>query len=396
MYVCSIGKTRVRKQLGLAVNIQHHIPSLYIHIPFCISKCIYCDFNSIVMKSQAVDEYLKAIEKELQSATGKYSFKTVFIGGGTPTVLNERQLSRLLSMIAKHVDVPNLEEYTIEVNPGTLSNEKAIIMKNSHVDRISIGIQSFSDRYLKLLGRIHSANEAKDVFFYLREKEFKNISIDLIYGYPAQTLNEWKRDLQECCELDPEHISAYCLTYEQGTPIVKLTDSGTLNKLSEEEELKMYEFTNDFLCDNDYNHYEISNFAKQGKECRHNPVYWENREYVGVGAGAFSYVNGERYCNIKNVKEYVSSVKSKKELICFSETLPQKKRASEILIMALRMTSGISRKEFIQRSGFDLNELFEKQLDNLTQAGLINFDDERVKLTRKGLSMADSVMMEFV
>jgi oxygen-independent coproporphyrinogen-3 oxidase len=396
MYVCSVGKARVRKQLGLAVNIQHHIPSLYIHIPFCISKCIYCDFNSIVIKSQVVDEYLKAIEKELQSAAGKYSFTTVFIGGGTPTVLNETQLDRLLSMISKHVDVTNLKEYTIEVNPGTLSDEKTFIMKNSHVNRISIGIQSFNDRYLKLLGRIHSANEAIDVYFNVREKGFNNISIDLIYGYPAQSLNEWKKDLRECCKLDPEHISAYCLTYEQGTPIVKMTESGSLKKLSEEEELKMYEFTNDFLCDKGYNHYEISNFAKQGKECRHNTVYWENREYIGIGAGAFSYVNGERYCNMKNVKEYVSSVTSKKNLICFSEKLPQKKRASEILIMALRMTSGISRKEFIQRSGFDLNELFEKQLNNLTQAGLINFDDERVKLTRKGLSVADSVMMEFV
>ncbi len=396
MYVCSVSKERARKQLGFAVNIQHHIPSLYIHIPFCISKCIYCDFNSIVMKSPAVDEYLKAIEKELQSATENYSFRTVFIGGGTPTVLNERQLSWLLRMIAKHVDVPNLREYTIEVNPGTLSDEKAVIMKNSYVGRISIGIQSFNDRYLKLLGRIHSANEAKDVFLNVREKGFKNISIDLIYGYPAQTLSEWKKDLRECCTLGPEHISAYCLTYESGTPIVKMTDSGNMKRLSEEEELKMYEFTNDFLCDKGYNHYEISNFAKQGKECQHNTVYWENREYIGIGAGAFSYVNGERSCNIKSVKEYITSIESKKKSICFSEKLPQKQRASEILIMALRMTSGISKKEFIERSGFDLNELFRKQLYDLTRAGLINFDDERVKLTKKGLSLADSVMMEFV
>ena len=396
MYVCSVGKTRVRKQLGPAVTIQHHIPSLYIHIPFCISKCIYCDFNSIVTKSQIVDEYLNAIEQELQSTTGKRSFKTVFIGGGTPTALNETQLDRLLNIISKHVDVTNLKEYTIEVNPGTLSDEKVIIVKNSHVDRISIGIQSFNDRYLKLLGRIHSANEAKDIFLNLREKGFNNISIDLIYGYPAQTLNEWKKDLREYCKLDPEHISAYCLTYEQGTPIVEMTDSGTLQKLSEEDELKMYEFTNDFLRENDYNHYEISNFAKQDKECLHNTVYWENREYIGIGAGAFSYVNGERYCNIKSVKEYISSSRAKKRLICFSEKLPQKQRASEILIMALRMTSGISKKEFTKRSGFDLNELFEKQLNNLTQAGLINFDNERVKLTTKGLSVADSVMMEFV
>jgi oxygen-independent coproporphyrinogen-3 oxidase len=175
-----------------------------------------------------------------------------------------------------------------------------------------------------------------------------------------------------------------------------MTGSGALKKLNEEEELKMYEFTNDFLSNKGYRHYEISNFAKQDKECKHNIVYWENREYIGIGAGAFSYINGERYCNIKNIKEYISSVKSKKKLICFSEKLPQKKRASEILIMALRMTAGISNEDFFNRSGFDLKELFHKQLNNLTQAGLINFDDERIKLTKKGMSLADSVMMEFI
>ena len=378
------------------MSIQKHIPSLYIHIPFCISKCIYCDFNSIVMKSQIVDEYLNAIESELQAINGKYSFTTVYIGGGTPTVLNEIQLSKLLDIISKHVDVFNLKEYTIEVNPGTLNDEKIFALKNSCIDRVSIGIQSFNDKYLKLLGRIHTAKEAKDIFSSLREKGFEDISIDLIYGYPTQTLNEWKTDLRECLILDPEHISAYCLTYEQGTPLVGMTDSGKLKKLSEEEELNMYEHTNDFLGNKGYKHYEISNFAIPGKECQHNTVYWENREYIGIGAGAFSYNNGERCCNIKDVKEYISAVKAKKNLICFSEKLPQEKRASEILIMALRMTSGISEKEFFNRSGCNLTELYGTQLNILAQAGLINFDDERVKLTRKGLSLADSVMMEFV
>ena len=175
-----------------------------------------------------------------------------------------------------------------------------------------------------------------------------------------------------------------------------MADSGALKKLSEEEELEMYWFTNDYLCNKGYKHYEISNFAKQDKECLHNTIYWENREYLGIGTGAFSYINGERYCNIKDVKEYISSVKLKKKLICFSEKLTKKKRASEILIMALRMTSGISKKDFFARSGFDINELFDKQLNNLNQAGLINFDDERIKLTKKGLSLADSVMMEFM
>ncbi len=348
------------------------------------------------MKSQIVDEYLNAIENELQAINGKYSFTTVYIGGGTPTVLSEIQLIKLLNIISKHVDVFNLNEYTIEVNPGTLTEEKILALKDSYISRISIGIQSFNDKYLKFLGRIHTAKEAKDIFSNLREKGFENINIDLIYGYPSQHLNEWKTDLRECFKLSPEHISAYCLTYESGTPLVEMMDSGKLNKLSEEEELDMYEHTNDFLGNNGYNHYEISNFAKPGKECQHNTVYWENREYIGIGAGAFSYINGERYCSIKNVKEYISAVRSKKNLICFSEKLLQEKRASEILIMALRMTSGISKNEFFDRSGYNLTELFGTQLSILTQAGLINFDDERIKLTRRGLSVADSVMMEFV
>jgi len=378
------------------MSIQKHIPALYIHIPFCISKCIYCDFNSIIVQSQVVDEYLDAIRSELQAINGEYSFTTVYIGGGTPTVLNEIQLSKLLNTISEHVDISNIREYTIEANPGTLNDEKILALKNSQVNRISVGVQSFNDKYLKLLGRIHSAKEAKDILFNLRENGFENISIDLIYGYPAQTLNEWKMDLNECLKLSPVHISAYCLSYERGTPLVGMMDTGKLIRLSEEEELKMYERTNDFLSNKGYLRYEISNFAKPGRECLHNTVYWENREYVGIGAGAFSYINGERYCKIKNVKEYISTVKSKKSLICFSEKLPQEKRASEILIMALRMTSGISKKEFFNRSGLDLTELFGKQVNMLTQAGLINFDDERIKLTRKGLTVADSVMMEFV
>lgn len=348
------------------------------------------------MKSQQVDEYLNAVENELQAINGKYSFTTVYIGGGTPTVLNETQLNRLLNIISKHVDVSNLKEYTIEANPGTLNDGKIFALKDGHVNRVSIGVQSFNDKYLNLLGRIHSAKEAKEIYYSLREKGFDNINIDLIYGYPSQHLNEWKTDLRECFRLGPEHISAYCLTYERGTPLVEMNDSGMLKKLSEEEELKMYEYTNSFLVNNGYIRYEISNFAKPGRECRHNTVYWENREYIGIGTGAFSYINGERYSSIKNVKEYISAVKSKKRLICFSEKLPQEKRASEILIMALRMTSGISEKEFLERSGFNLTELFGKQINMLSRAGLINFDDERIKLTGRGMSVADSVMMEFV
>ncbi len=348
------------------------------------------------MKSAIVDAYLMAVEDELQSINEKYTFKTVYIGGGTPTVINETQLSKLLNIVCKYVDKSEINEYTIEVNPGTLNHEKILILKDGNLNRVSIGVQSFNDKYLKFLGRIHTANEAKDTFWNLRDEGFENINIDLIYGYPGQTLNAWEMELSESSRLGPEHVSAYCLSYEQGTPLTEMVDTGIYRRLSEDEELKMFEHTKGFLSDKGYLHYEISNFAKRGKKCQHNIVYWKNMEYIGIGAGAFSYVNGKRYCNKKDVKEYISAVKSKKNLVCFSERLSHKKRASEILVMALRMTSGISQREFLNRSGFDLKELFGKQLNKLVQAGFINFDDDIIKLTSKGLPVADSVMMEFV
>jgi oxygen-independent coproporphyrinogen III oxidase len=298
--------------------------------------------------------------------------------------------------VSEYIDKSILKEYTIEANPGTLDDKKISILKNNLVNRVSIGAQSFNNSYLKLLKRIHTANEAKDVFINLRENGFKNINIDLIYGYPGQNLNEWKMDLMQTSMLDPEHVSAYCLSYEQGTPITEMKDSGIFRRLDEEEELKMYEYTKDFLSNKGYLHYEISNFAKSGKKCKHNIVYWKNEEYTGIGAGAFSFIDGKRYCNIKDISEYISTAKSKKNLICFSEELSQEKRASEILIMSLRMSSGITKTEFLKRSGFDLSGLFGKQINDLAKAGLINFDDERIKLTRKGMSVADSVMIEFI
>jgi oxygen-independent coproporphyrinogen-3 oxidase len=343
-----------------------------------------------------VEEYLGAIENELRSRIKGYVFKTIFIGGGTPTVLNETQLERLLRAVSEYIDVSKLVEYSIEINPGTLNDRKVKILKRSHINRISLGVQSFHDAYLKLLERIHTADRAKETFLRLRENGFNNINIDLIYGYPGQTLGQWELDLKESLRLKPDHISAYCLSYEEGTPLLRLIDTGILSRLEEEEELKMYESLKEALEQNGFLHYEISNYARNGRECQHNIIYWNNMEYVGIGAGAFSYLNGERFSNIRSVKDYVSAVFSKRSLIGFTEKLSRERRASEILIMALRMTRGISRKEFIDRSGFDVMDLFEQQVNLLVKADLICLDNKRVRLTKRGISLADSVMMEFV
>ena len=378
------------------MSVKNRPHALYIHIPFCVKKCIYCDFNSVRIQSELVDDYLGAIECELRSLYNGFSFTTIYIGGGTPTVLLESQLERLLDIVSKYIKKSTLAEYTIEANPGTLNDRKILILKSSDINRISIGVQTFHDTYLRLLGRIHTADKAKDMFLCLRENGFENINIDLIYGYPKQTLPEWKSDIKKSMSLGADHISAYCLTYEEGTPLFGLLESEIMSRLSQEEELMMYEYAEDFLGRNGFLHYEISNFAKKDKKCLHNIVYWRNMEYVGIGAGSFSYLNGARFSNIRDVKDYVSAIASGRCAVNFSEKLSQQKRASEILIMALRMTCGISRKDFIDRSGFDFMELFGQKIDEMVKAGLLILDDKTIRLTKKGFTVADSVMMEFV
>ncbi len=378
------------------MSVQCGSQALYIHVPFCERKCLYCDFNSVSVKPGLVEEYLGAIENELRSRAKGYPFRTIFIGGGTPTVLQEMQLERLLRTISESIDDSQLVEYSIEINPGTLSDSKIEIIKKSRINRISLGVQTFCDVYLQLLERIHTAEKAKDTFLLLRKNGFSNINIDLIYGYPGQTLGEWKLDLEESLKLGPDHISAYCLSYAEGTPLLRLIESGIMKRLEEEEELMMYECLKETLKKSGFLHYEISNYAKTGKECLHNIFYWKSMEYVGIGAGAFSYLNGERFSNIRGVEEYVSTVNTQGNLVSFAERLSRERRASEILIMALRMTRGISRKEFRERSGFDLMELFERQVNSLVKTGLVNLDDKRVRLTTRGTLLADSVMLEFV
>ncbi len=360
-----------------------------------------------------VDEYIEAVAKELNVWHGQTSlsmppsrvtgngsratgFKTVYIGGGTPTSLNYEQLDRLLNIVSKHLNHDLLEEYTIEVNPGTLDKEKINILKKYKINRISLGVQSFHDRALKLLGRIHSAEEAKHAFALLREGGFKNINIDLIYGCPGQSLEEWSEDLETACSLNPEHISTYCLSYEEGTPLKKALDNGTIKRLDEQDELRMYKLARTFLKKNEYKHYEISNFARDGMMCRHNIVYWRNEGYLGVGAGAFSYINRSRASNEKNVQRYIEAINSRGTATCFSERLISEKRAGETLVMSLRMLSGITTEEFLKSTGFDLLLTYSEKIARLVKMGLLSFNGKRLKLTQKGLCVADSIMVEFV
>jgi oxygen-independent coproporphyrinogen-3 oxidase len=370
--------------------------SLYIHIPFCARKCRYCDFNSIVSESKTIDRYLLAVEKELSALKGRYVFNTVYIGGGTPSILSEVHLEKLLQSVIRYIPHSEIREYTVEANPGTLTVNKIGLLKKHMVNRISLGVQSFQDRQLQFLGRIHSGNDAKNAFDSLRKAGFRNINIDLIFGCPEQSVEDWEKDLKTVVELNPEHISTYALTYEEGTLLTRDLDDSVIHKLDEGVELEMYKTSMRYLTSNGYNHYEISNFAKYGYECAHNHVYWNNMGYAGVGAGAFSFIDSVRSSNEKDVSKYIDGINENKNVNSFRENLLINQFASETVIMSLRLRQGISNADFYERFGYTIEDQFGEQINRLSKDGLISYADERLKLTEKGLFVADTVMTEFI
>ncbi|MGR3318641.1 MAG: radical SAM family heme chaperone HemW [Candidatus Anammoxibacter sp.] len=372
------------------------ITALYIHVPFCVRKCNYCNFNSIEHENSIVDAYVNAIKKELDLIRDKYVFRTIYIGGGTPTVLNENQLRKLLNLIKGCIDYSELIEYTVEANPGTLNEEKIHILKNNHVNRVSLGAQSFNDTHLKTLGRIHTYKNTYHTYSLLRKNGFSNINIDLIFGIPHQKVKEWLDDLNLVISLNPEHISTYSLTYENGTVFEKLIASGDYQKIDESDEIDMYKSAISLLAKNGFNHYEISNFAKKGNDSLHNMVYWKNQEYIGIGPGACSFINGKRTSNEKDVVKYIQNVDTHKGNTTFFEHLPPREHAAETVIMGLRMRSGISNNRFFRQTGFQFTDIFGAQISELKNTGHINYNNNRLSLTKKGLFVADSVMMEFL
>ena len=370
--------------------------SLYIHIPFCARKCRYCDFNSIVSESKTIDRYLYAIEKELCALKDRYVFNTVYIGGGTPSILTELQLEKLLQSVIRYIPSSEIQEYTVEANPGTLAMNKIGLLKEYMVNRISLGVQSFQDRQLNFLGRIHSSNDARNAFALLREAGFENINIDLIFGCPEQSIEDWEKDLKTVVELSPEHISTYALTYEAGTLLTRDLEEAVIHKLDECVELEMYKTAIRYLTRNGYNHYEISNFAKYGYACAHNHVYWKNMGYVGVGAGAFSFIDGVRTSNEKDICTYIDGINENKNVKSFRENLQINQFASETVVMALRLRQGISNTDFYERFGYTIEDQFGDQMNRLAKYGLVSYENERLKLTEKGLFVADTVMTEFI
>ena len=363
---------------------------LYVHIPFCIKKCKYCDFNSFsaCQKDKAV--YLDSLFSEMEKYRGKL-VDTVFIGGGTPTSLSDEDLERLLENIQKIFKLSETCEFTIEANPKTLTKEKLKVLKKCGVNRISIGVQSFNDNELLKLGRVHTGAEAEETI-NLAKKYFDNISIDLMCAIPDQTKESFLENLEKAFSLNTKHISCYSLILEEGTPLFEEAEKGNLNLPDEDSEREIYEIAQKEMEKYGYIQYEISNFAKPGFESKHNLKYWECKEYIGVGLSAHSYIDGVRFSNTDDFSSYIKGEFLKEE----KEVLSKEDQMSEFMFLGLRMTDGVSKTEFKTRFSEDLEEIFQKPLIKFKKLGMIEEKSDRICLSKKAVSVSNQIMCEFI
>ncbi|PVE17961.1 oxygen-independent coproporphyrinogen III oxidase [Clostridium perfringens] len=372
--------------------------SLYIHIPFCAQKCLYCDFPSFARKDHLRKAYIEALNKEIISLREKHNnleINTIFIGGGTPSVLEPDELECLLKEVAK-LNMAKDIEYSMECNPGNLTEEKLEVMKKYGVNRISMGLQAKHDNLLKGLGRIHNYKTFKENFLLAKKVGFNNINVDLMFGLPNQRLNEWEETLREIISLEPAHISAYSLIIEEGTAFYNLYENDKLKLPTEEEERKMYHLAKKILEENGFNQYEISNYAKEGKECRHNLAYWNMDNWIGVGSAAASYINGKRIKNISSVEEYINSINEKGEAVEEIINNSKNDNMEEFMFMGLRKINGIDENEFKNRFSMNINDVYGEILNKYIDEGLLIRESGRIFLSEKGIEISNVIMADFL
>lgn len=383
---------------------------LYIHIPFCKSKCSYCDFCSYENKEKLIPEYIKCLKEEIIEVAnankqdvkeGKdilFLVNTIYIGGGTPSYIDSNYIIEIMETIKQNYNVDKNAEITIEVNPGTVTFDKLQDYFKSGINRISIGLQSTYNFLLEQIGRIHTYQDFLDTYHLARETGFENINIDLMLGLPNQTLQEIENSVQEVVGLEPEHISIYSLIVEEGTKLAQKLGKSEIELPTDELEREMYWKTKKILEENGYIHYEISNFAKNGYESKHNTNCWNQKEYIGFGAGAHSYTNGVRYSNTSKVEEYINNYELGQSENNFILHEKQKKEAmqKEYIILGLRKIEGISVQEFKNKYIENPIYLYHKELEKLVTEDLLEIDGDRIKLTNKGLDFANLVWQEFI
>lgn len=387
-----------RKQIGL-----------YIHIPFCKQKCSYCDFCSYANKESFIKRYIQCVLKEIIEVgnnnkidfeNGKddlFLVKTIYIGGGTPSLIDSKYIVQIIEDIKLNFEIDEKAEITIEVNPGTVTLEKLEDYKRAGINRLSIGLQSTHEHLLKEIGRIHTYLDFLDTFRFAREAGFENINVDLMIGLPNQTLEEVKDSIEEIVSMEPEHISVYSLILEENTPLFKKVEEG-LELPNEDLERKMYWAVKQTLEQNNYIHYEISNFAKQGYESKHNLDCWNQKEYIGFGVAAHSYTNGIRYSNIENLEQYIKNYEEDKteENLVFHEKQDMEAMQKEYMLLGLRKIDGVSIQEFKIKFLANPVFLYHDKLEKLVNEELVEIDGDQIKLTNKGLDLANIVWEEFI
>ena len=368
--------------------------SAYVHIPFCTQICYYCDFSKVFIKNQPVDSYLEHLLQEFHSYDIQ-KLRTLYIGGGTPTALSAPQLEVLLDGLTKNLDLSMLEELTIEANPGDLDADKIAVLQNSAVNRVSLGVQTFDDKMLKKIGRSHTEKDIYENIDRLKLAGFDNISIDLIYALPGQTMDQVRDNVAKAIALDIPHMSLYSLILENHTVFMNRMRRGKLPLPKEELEAEMFEYIIAELEKAGFEHYEISNFSKTGFESRHNLMYWDNAEYYGIGAGASGYVDGVRYKNHGPIRHYLKAVEEGSARIN-EEHLSQREQMEEEMFLGLRKKSGVSMARFEEKFERSFQELYGEIVKDLIQQGLMQLDGDRVRMTKRGLFLGDTVAERFI
>lgn len=366
--------------------------SLYVHVPFCERRCPYCDFNTFAGLSRFTGAYVDAVTAEMDRCSERGRLlDTVFFGGGTPTYLQVPHLETIMEAVRRNFTLGPDAEITSEANPGSSDAERFAAMRRMGFNRISIGVQSFDDRLLQLIGRIHTAGEARAAFAGARQAGFANVNVDLMFGLPEQTMGDWQATLEEAVRLQPEHISCYGLTIEPGTPFHRAAARNLLRLPDEDLEGDMYEWAIERLTAAGYEHYEISNFALPGFRCRHNLNYWYNGEYLGFGPGAVSYLDGRRWKTEPDLVRYITKAARQEDTTAEEERLPPLQALGETLMVGIRLLEGVDLQELGERLGCDADGILAGSLMPLEQKGLVERRDGRLRLTRRGLLLADLV-----
>ncbi|NNJ71195.1 MAG: radical SAM family heme chaperone HemW [Kiritimatiellales bacterium] len=370
---------------------------LYIHIPLCLSRCRYCDFYKMTPNEwDNIELFIQCLEAELERLPDDFSPSTVFIGGGTPTALEPEGYAEVLQAVHRQIDLSKVVEFTTEANPGTLTPEKLAVMRAGGINRVSIGVQSFNDRALKLLGRIHNAEEAINGYHMLREAGFDNINIDLIQSIPGMKPFDVLEDAKAVIELMPEHISYYNLIYEPGTPMTRDLNEGRLVPPGDDEEADNYFAVKGELESAGYGHYEISNFSRDQKHCLHNVLYWQGGEYFGCGPSAHSHWKGKRFGNVRDLKGYCDRMRDGVDPFDEIEQLSSQDKARETLVMWLRMTDGVDLARFESVTGHAVDTLCGHAVNSFLEEGLLHRSEDRLSLASEALFVCNSILSELV